>query len=84
MIGSTRKKPSWKKFMKLAGEQAAGFWNPRPPSLDAVLARLEGLSLKPEFALQRQLAHESLRRSLKNPNSPPSPFFAIFTPKTGN
>ncbi len=42
--------------MKLASEQAFGFWTPRPPSLDAVLARLEGLSLKPEFALQRQLA----------------------------
>ena len=48
--------------MKLAGEQAAGFWNPRPPSLEAVLARLEGLSLKPEFSLQRQLA---LARALK-------------------
>lgn len=48
--------------MKLASEQAAGFWNQRPPSLDAVLARLEGLSLKPEFALQRQLA---LTRALK-------------------
>ena len=72
--------------MKLAGEQAAGFWNPRPPSLEAVLARLEGLSLKPEFALQRDVLgrHESLRRSLKNPISPPSPFCAIFTPKTGN
>ena len=48
--------------MKLASEQASGFWNPRPPSLDAVLTRLEGLSLKPEFALQRQLA---LARALK-------------------
>ena len=42
--------------MKLANEQAAGFWNPRPPSLDAVLARLEALSLTPEFTVQRQLA----------------------------
>lgn len=48
--------------MKLANEQAAGFWNPRPPMLDAVLARLERLSLKPEFALQRELA---LARALR-------------------
>jgi len=48
--------------MKLASEQASGFWNPRPPSLDAVLARLDRLSLKPEFVLQRELA---LARALK-------------------
>jgi len=48
--------------MKLASEQAAGFWNPRPPSLDALLARLELLSLKPDFILQRELA---LARALK-------------------
>jgi hypothetical protein len=48
--------------MKLASDQAAGFWTPRPPSLDAVLARLEQLSLKPEFVLQRQLA---LARALR-------------------
>lgn len=48
--------------MKLASEQAAGFWTPRPSSLDAVIARLELLSLKPEFALQRELA---LARALK-------------------
>jgi hypothetical protein len=48
--------------MKLASEQASGFWTPRPPSLEAVLARLELLSLKSEFALQRELA---LARALK-------------------
>jgi hypothetical protein len=48
--------------MKLASEQAAGFWNSRPPSLDAVVARIERLSLKPEFSLQRELA---LARTLK-------------------
>lgn len=48
--------------MKLASEEAAGFWVPRPPSLDAVLTRLELLSLKPELALQRELA---LARALK-------------------
>lgn len=48
--------------MKLASDQAAGFWTPRPPSLDGVLARLESLSWKPEFRLQRELA---LARSLK-------------------
>jgi len=42
--------------MKLVSEQTIGFWNPRPPSLEAVVARLERLSLKPEFALQRKLA----------------------------
>lgn len=42
--------------MKHASEQAAGFWTPRPPSLEGVLSRLEGLSLKPEFRLQRELA----------------------------
>ena len=48
--------------MTLANDQAVGFWSPRPPSLDAVIVRLEALSLKPEFAAQRQLA---LARALK-------------------
>ncbi len=48
--------------MKLANEQAAGFLNPRPPTLDAVLVRIEQLSLKPAFALQREVA---LARALK-------------------
>lgn len=48
--------------MKLANEEAAGFWVSRPPALDAVIARLEQLSLKPEFAVQRELA---LARALK-------------------
>ena len=42
--------------MKRANEHATGFWAPRPPALDAVLVRLESLSLKPEFALQREIA----------------------------
>lgn len=42
--------------MKLTSERAAGFWTPRPPSLDAVLARLEALSRQPTFALQRETA----------------------------
>ncbi len=37
-------------------DQAVGFWTPRPPSLDGVLSRLERLSRKPEFRLQRELA----------------------------
>jgi hypothetical protein len=41
--------------MTLASDQAAGFWTPRPPSLDAVLGRLEALSRKPAFALQREM-----------------------------
>jgi hypothetical protein len=42
--------------MKLGSERAAGFWTPRPPSLDAVLVRLESLSRQPTFALQREIA----------------------------
>ena len=42
--------------MNRASEQATGFWTQRPPSLDAVLARLDSLSLKPEFVLQREIA----------------------------
>lgn len=48
--------------MKLAGERAVGFWAPRPPTLDAVLERLESLSLRTEFALQREIA---LARALR-------------------
>ena len=43
--------------MKRASEQNAGFWAPRPPALDGVLSRLERLSRKPEFGLQREMAH---------------------------
>ncbi len=42
--------------MKLASEATAGLWVPRVPSLDALLARLESLSLEPEMAAQRQVA----------------------------
>ena len=48
--------------MKLVNEQATGFWSPRPPSLDALLRRLEAVSLKPEFALQHEVA---LARALR-------------------
>lgn len=48
--------------MKLANEESGGFWVPRPSALDAVIARLEQLSLKPMFAVQREL---SLARALK-------------------
>ncbi|MBL8072958.1 MAG: hypothetical protein JNL29_01225 [Nitrospira sp.] len=43
--------------MNRVSEQAAGFWTPRSPTLDGLLARLERLSSKPEFILQRELAH---------------------------
>jgi hypothetical protein len=49
--------------MKLASEQATGFWTPRPPSLDALLARLERLSLKPEFQVQREVAFARVLKS---------------------
>jgi hypothetical protein len=48
--------------MKLGNEQAAGFWTPKPSPMAAVLARLESLSLKPEFVLQREAA---LARALR-------------------
>ncbi|GIW54199.1 MAG: hypothetical protein KatS3mg082_0603 [Nitrospiraceae bacterium] len=40
----------------------AGLWAPMKPSLEAVLARLEALSLEPEFAGQRQAALEQALR----------------------
>lgn len=42
--------------MKLASETTAGLWVPLIPSLDALLARLEALSLEPGLAAQRQIA----------------------------
>ncbi len=48
--------------MKLESERTAGFWTARPAALEAVLARIEGLSLKPEFSPQRELA---LARALR-------------------
>jgi hypothetical protein len=42
--------------MKLASETTAGLWVPLLPSLDALLARLESLSLEPGVAVQRQIA----------------------------
>src|SRR5689334_16093223 len=48
--------------MNLANEEAAGFFVPMPVSLETVLTRLDALSQKPEFALQRELG---LARVLK-------------------
>ncbi len=48
--------------MKLASETKAGLWIPIKPSLAAVLARLEALSLEPGFAAQCRLA---LSRALR-------------------
>lgn len=42
--------------MKLASETTAGLWVPLVPSLDALLVRLESLSLEPGLAVQRQIA----------------------------
>ena len=42
--------------MKLASESTAGLWVPLVPSLDALLARLESLSLEVGVAAQRQIA----------------------------
>ena len=42
--------------MKLASETTAGFWVPLAPSLEALLVRLESLSLEPGFTAQSQIA----------------------------
>jgi len=42
--------------MKLANEATAGLWVPLVPSLDALLTRLESLSLEPGMVAQRQIA----------------------------
>ncbi len=42
--------------MKLASETTAGLWAPLTSSLDALLARLEDLSLVLGLAVQRQIA----------------------------
>ena len=42
--------------MKLASETTAGLDVPLAPSLEALLARLEELSLEPGFSIQRQIA----------------------------
>lgn len=42
--------------MKLASETTAGLWVPLVPSLEALLARLESLSVEPGLAGQRQIA----------------------------
>jgi len=50
--------------MKLASEAAAGLWVPIKPALEAVLTRLEALSMEPGFSPQRQLAmSRALRRT---------------------
>ncbi|MBH0202078.1 MAG: hypothetical protein HP496_07230 [Nitrospira sp.] len=49
--------------MKRASELATGFWTPRPAPLDALLARLDRLSLKPEFQLQREVAFAHVLKS---------------------
>lgn len=52
----------WTTYMKLANDVTSGFSVPPPQALDGVMGRLAQLSLKPEFALQRELA---LARALK-------------------
>ncbi|THJ21963.1 MAG: hypothetical protein CAF45_010905 [Nitrospira sp. CG24E] len=42
--------------MKLANETTVGLWVPLVPSLEALLARLESLSLEPRMAAERQVA----------------------------
>jgi hypothetical protein len=42
--------------MKLADEGTIGVWVPLPVSLDSLISRLEALSLRPQFAVQRDLA----------------------------
>ena len=42
--------------MKLANERSTGVSTPIPPQLEAVIGRLERLSLTPQFSMQRDLA----------------------------
>lgn len=42
--------------MRLENKRASGFWTPLPAALEAVIARLDALSLKPHFSFQRQRA----------------------------
>ncbi len=42
--------------MELGNKLEVGFSTPRPPTLEAVIARLESLSRRPEFVLQREVA----------------------------
>ena len=48
--------------MNRVSDQGMGLWVPRPQTLDAILARLDRLSLRPEFCVQREGA---LARVLK-------------------
>ena len=48
--------------MNRVSDQGMGFWVPRLKTLDAILARLDRLSLRPEFRVQRERA---LARALK-------------------
>lgn len=48
--------------MNRVSDKGMGFWVPRPQTLDAILARLDRLSLRPEFRVQRETA---LARALK-------------------
>jgi hypothetical protein len=57
-----QKKSSWKKFMNHVSDKGIGVWVPRPQTLDAILARLDRFSLRPEFRVQRGRA---LARALK-------------------
>ncbi len=50
------RRSSWKKSMNLASETTASLWAPLTPLLDALLARLEDLSLEPGMAAQQQIA----------------------------
>ena len=40
--------------MNRVSDQGMGLWVPRPHTLDAILARLDRLSLRPEFRVQRE------------------------------
>jgi hypothetical protein len=57
-----QKKSLWKKFMTRVSDKGVGVWVPRPQTLDAILARLDRFSLRPEFRVQRERA---LARALK-------------------
>ena len=60
--------------MKPENSRFRGFWAPAPPTLDAIIRRLETLSLGPQFVAQREVAlGRALRTYLSHSGASPLP-----------
>ena len=58
--------------MKPENSRLRGFWAPAPPTLDAIIRRLETLSLGPQFVAQREVAlGRALRTYLSHSGASP-------------